>query len=179
MGAVVPPEPALLLVGMLYSLADAEQQALALLERRYGPVTWRSPVVPWTHSRYYADELGEPILRRWITLGDPVDPERLAEIKLETNALERDVAGDDDRRRANLDPGLLSLSNLVLASTKPCAHRVAIGRGICAEVTLLYRKGRFEPLPWTYPDYAAAAAWFAEPRTLLKQLLRGAGDSPR
>jgi hypothetical protein len=56
-------------------------------------------------------------------------------------------------RPANLDPGLLSAHNLVLASTKAHAHRVYLSDGIFAEVTLVYRHGMYQPLEWTYPDY--------------------------
>jgi len=43
----------------------------------------------------------------------------------------------------------------VLATTKDNAHRIYLGQGIYAEVTLIYRGRRFCPLPWTYPDYAS------------------------
>ena len=31
--------------------------------------------------------------------------------------------------------------------------RVPLRDGIYAEVTLVYERGEFRPLPWTYPDY--------------------------
>ena len=45
---------------------------------------------------------------------------------------------------------------LVLATTKNYAHRIYLGEGIYAEVTLVYRNHTFEALPWSYPDYASA-----------------------
>ena len=56
-------------------------------------------------------------------------------------------------RKVNLDPGILSLANLVLASTKDFSHRIYLKDGIFSEVTLVYEKKRFKALPWTYPDY--------------------------
>ena len=53
----------------------------------------------------------------------------------------------------NLDPGLLSLGKLILASTKDNAQRIPLRDGIYAEVTLIYREKSYRPLPWTYPDY--------------------------
>jgi hypothetical protein len=41
----------------------------------------------------------------------------------------------------------------VLASGKNFSHRVYIGSGIYADLTLIYQKGSFQKLPWTYPDY--------------------------
>jgi hypothetical protein len=85
-----------------------------------------------------------------------VDPGQLVEAKLLSNAVEREMAMDRDGRtcrRVNLDPGYVTLGKLVLATTKDHAHRIALRDGIFAEVTLAYRGGRWEPFPWTYPDY--------------------------
>jgi len=42
----------------------------------------------------------------------------------------------------------------VLATGKNFTHRIYIGGGIYADLTLIYQKGAFQTLPWTYPDYA-------------------------
>ncbi|MBN2314820.1 MAG: DUF4416 family protein, partial [Sedimentisphaerales bacterium] len=44
-------------------------------------------------------------------------------------------------------------SKLVLATTKNYSHRIYIGNKMYAEVTLIFEKGRWQPLPYTYPDY--------------------------
>lgn len=62
-------------------------------------------------------------------------------------------AGTGVPRPLNLDPGYLTLAKLVLASTKDHSHRLYLGEGIYAEVTLNYVSGRWQPLPWTYPNY--------------------------
>jgi len=46
-------------------------------------------------------------------------------------------------------------AKLVLASMKHFAHRIYLGRGVYAEVTLLWSRGRWRPLEWTFPDYAS------------------------
>ena len=43
-------------------------------------------------------------------------------------------------RPLNLDPGYITLAKLVLASTKDHAHRIYLGQGIFAEVTLLFQR---------------------------------------
>jgi len=43
----------------------------------------------------------------------------------------------------------------VLASTKNYAHRIYLGKGIYAEVTLIHRDGRYCPHLFTYRDYAS------------------------
>ena len=71
----------------------------------------------------------------------------------------------DGRRAVNIDPGLITRERLILATGKNAGHRVYLGRGVFADLTLLYRSGGFEPLPWTYPDYASP-----EVRAVMKDL---------
>jgi hypothetical protein len=53
----------------------------------------------------------------------------------------------------NIDPGLLSAERLVLATGKNYSHRIYLGQGIFGDLTLIYERGSFRPLAWTYPDY--------------------------
>jgi hypothetical protein len=79
--------------------------------------------------------------------------DRLPEIKQATHAMEQ-ARAVDGRRRVNIDPGYLLPERFVLATAKNFSHRIYIGQGIYADLTLIYRHGEFHPLPWTYPDYA-------------------------
>ena len=125
------------------------------LEDRFGATDYRSPELPFIWSDYYNREMGGEIRRVFLGFEALVDPSRLWRIKRYTNSLERRFA-DGGSRRVNLDPGLLDLNRLLLATTKHAGHRIPLRRGIYAEITLHYRRGRFEPLPWTYPDYRSA-----------------------
>jgi hypothetical protein len=42
---------------------------------------------------------------------------------------------------------------VVLATGKRFSHRIYMGQGIYADLTLIYHKKAFQKLPWTYPDY--------------------------
>jgi hypothetical protein len=77
----------------------------------------------------------------------------------------------------NLDPGYIAPSKLVLASTKDYSHRIHLSDGIYAEVTLLYSRGRWKELEWTYPDYRTVAYhdFFTRVRTRLAEQRREAG----
>ena len=102
---------------------------------------------------------------------------RLPDVKLRTNALERDLAGSGtyaEERPLNLDPGLLALGKFLLATTKDQAHRVYLRDGIFAEVTLRYHAGAWEPWPWTYADYRLPEvhAFLRQARDLYRQRLR-------
>ena len=81
-----------------------------------------------------------------------VSPQSLPDIKLRTNEIEA-VLARDGKRQVNIDPGFLSAERLVLATGKNFIHRVYLRDGIFADLTLIYQKGAYRPLAWTYPDY--------------------------
>ncbi len=127
----------------------------AELVGRYGPVDYETPPVPFGHTAYYDSELGAPLFRRLLGFARLAPLDALVAVKLATNADERDHARPDGTRRVNLDPGLITLERLVLASGKNFTHRVYLGRGIWADLTLIYnKKTGWVVLPWTFPDYA-------------------------
>jgi hypothetical protein len=145
-----------LVVGVLLSLPELKTALLRRLEEVFGAADWVSPELPFTHTRYYEAEMGGPLLRFFVSIREPVDPTGLAAAKLASNALEEEFRRPPPgpaSRPVNLDPGLLSLARFALASTKPAAHRLPLASGIYAEVELLYERGAFRPVEWTYPDY--------------------------
>lgn len=141
-----------LVVGMLISREELRDEVERRLCSAYGPMDLVKGPFPFDFTDYYDEEMDRPIMRWFYSFRDPVDPSRLADIKLFTNRLEEELAREG-KRKVNLDPGLLALSRFVLATTKDNAHRIPLREGIFAEVTLLYRRKDFEVLEWTYPDY--------------------------
>jgi len=103
-------------------------------------------------------------------------------MKILTNKLEKRICYEcglgEDQRRVNLDPGYITLSKLVLATSKDYSHRVYLGAGIYAETTLRFEGGRWAPWPWTYPDYADCRyhKFFEQVREGYKVKLSCAGD---
>lgn len=164
------PSRVLPISGLIFSEGFAMDDALKTIGDRVGEVFMRSPVRPF-HTDYYNREMGDNILRQWIAFKEPVAPDTLGELKRGTNEIEKMYLNETGGRRINIDPGLLSLHNLVLASTKDFAHRIYLGGGIFGEVTLIYREKRFHPLEWTYPDYRedSSLRFFSEVRRVLKQ----------
>jgi len=149
------PDPAKLFLSAIYRDQSAIAAGLEALTRRYGPVDHATRELPFTSTHYYEEEMGEPLYRRFFTLGPLIPHELLVEIKLATNALEAEQSREG-RRRLNLDPGIITVYNLILATAKPAGHRPYLGQGIYADVTLTFERGSFQALPWTYPDYAGA-----------------------
>jgi hypothetical protein len=148
-----PPRSAKLVIGVLLKDRVLFPGLAADLEAAFGPLDLVSPWFPFEYTRYYEREMGAPLWRRMAAFKPLVAQERLAEIKLATNAIEHSRSVDG-RRPVNIDPGYLLLERFVLASGKNYAHRIHVGRGIYADLTLVFQRGEFRALPWTYPDYA-------------------------
>ena len=153
MGQFHSPDPVKLVIPMLGPSTAALDEAETALAAAFGDIDLRSEDIAFSHTRYYEREMGPSLLRRIISFATLIDPGQLADIKRTTNDLEADLAVAG-QRRVNLDPGYLTAAKLVLATTKNNAHRVYVGKGIFAEVTLAYHEGAYCPWPWTYPDYA-------------------------
>lgn len=128
-------------------------EALADLAAMFGKPDFVGAVEPFAFTAYYASEMGSPLWRRFVSFEALVPPESLPEMKTATNRLEED-SRVDGRRRINIDPGYIALPHLILATGKGYTHRPYLRDGIYADLTLVFRAGSFQPLPWTYPDYA-------------------------
>lgn len=154
MGKVKEPLPVKLIASMFAGSGELLEEARVRLSQEFGPIDYESELLPLDHTTYYAAEFGEDLKRRFVAFAELVYPGKLTEIKLLTNALEMEWAVEE-KRQINIDPGYVSHSKLVLATTKDHAHRIYLAQGIYAEVTLHFRGGTFQPWPWTYPDYAS------------------------
>jgi hypothetical protein len=150
----------MLFVGLLSARRSFLRKAAADLADCFGPVAAVSPVYPFTQSDHYDEEFGGRPYRQFLFFSRRIHPGRLAGIKVKTNAMEarwsRKAPGGR-RRGVNLDPGYLTLYQVVLATTKNFAHRIYLKSGIYAEVTLVYRRNRFQALEHTYPDFRSDA----------------------
>jgi hypothetical protein len=175
MGAIRPPLPVKLVMPMIGADAALVAAVEGALTAEWGAIDYRSASVPFTYTDYYAREFGPHLWRRFVSFERLIDPGELAGIKRLSNEIEQRWA-EAGRRRINLDPGYLTQARLVLATTKDQAHRIYIGQGIYAEVTLIYRGGAFTPLPWTYPDYRSPAylAILGEIRAILSLQFKAA-----
>ena len=172
MGEIRQPQRTLPVVGLICAPAF-KVDISAELEKIFGRVVIKSSSLPFNHTEYYSGEMGNDLSRQWIAFGDLVLPDVLVDLKHRTDEIEKKHLNQEGGRLVNIDPGILSLSNLILASTKNYSHRVYIGKGIYAEVTLIYRHKKYMPLEWTYPDYRedTALIFFTRAREVLKQEL--------
>jgi hypothetical protein len=165
------PEKAIFFVGVLFSREDYLLFVREKVAERLGGILFESAPVPWDFSRYYEEELGHPLKKTFIFLEDLIDPGSLAGIKVATNEIEKELS-TGGKRNINLDPGYLTPSKIVLASTKNYSHRIYIGQGIFAEITLVYLNGGYRPHLFTYRDYASGtyAEIFGRAREVLQKM---------
>jgi len=178
-----------LFCGLISNDPDLMARAVRMLAEYAGPTDAVSALWPFDSTDYYELEMGEGLRRQFVSFEKLIDPGELAQQKLLSNELERRICYEcglpAEQRRVNLDPGYLSLSKLVLATTKDYSHRLYLGDGIYAESTLHFENGRWTAWPWTYPDYASDRYhdYFGQVRELYKAKLnaraRGPEDEPQ
>ena len=148
-----PPRPAKLVIGLFTrDKVIIEQLSNKLLEA-FGDYDLVSSWLPFNYTTYYGREMGAPLFRRMFAFKPLIEQSELAAIKTVTNRIENQYTSNS-KRMVNIDPGYLSQERFVLASGKNFTHRIYIVQGIYADLTLIYQRGAFEKLPWTYPDYA-------------------------
>jgi len=156
MGTPREPKPAKYFVALLSSDSELLAAVETDLAAIFGSIDARSEIFPWSFSRFYEEEMGPGLLRRFVSFEPLASPERLADFKLATQRIEDRYRGEMPQhwgRRMNLDPGYLESGKVVLASTKNASHRIYLRSGIFAEATLLYYDGAFHGSSYTYQDY--------------------------
>ena len=151
-----PSTPVALVCAILADSDHAFADAKIGLIECFGPLRAASETYDFDFTSYYEAEMGAGLHKQLVCFKQRIDPAELATVKAQTMALERAMS-QEGCRCANIDPGLLSIESLVLATTKYAGHRVCIAPQLYAEVTLLYQRGCYRPLEWTYPDYRSDA----------------------
>lgn len=146
-------EKTALIIGILSTFEEKRTELFKLLEENFGPILAVSETKDFPYTDYYDKEMSGHPVRYILMFKNLIDPQQLADIKLRTNELEKTFANEAGRR-INIDPGLLSLHSLILATCKNRSHRIPLSKGVYGEVTLIYQDKDFQKLPWTYADYA-------------------------
>jgi hypothetical protein len=171
--------PVKLIAAVLVSrLFDFEGQLLPGLEERFGRIDYRGEPHPFDGTDYYEDEMG-PGLNRVIISFQPLrSPTEIVQAKLDTAAIEEDLAVEGGRR-VNIDPGYMDYYKIVLASFKEGPQKIYLGEGVYADPVLLYYDGEYAPLQWTFPDFKAGVYRedFRAIRALYKKARREANET--
>jgi len=147
------PNLAKLVIGFFANEKTLIHEVAAELKTHFGELDLVSSWLPFDYTTYYTREMGTPLFRRMMAFQGLIRQSELPAVKLATNKIEKTFSRAG-KRRVNIDPGYLLAERFVLATGKNFSHRIYIGKKIYADLTLIYQKGAFQVLPWTYPDYA-------------------------
>ncbi|HDZ23440.1 MAG: DUF4416 domain-containing protein [Thermoplasmata archaeon] len=147
------PDPVKFIVSLFSAEKELVDRVIEELSGIFGPTDWISKECYFDRTRYYEKEMGWPLHRRFVSFEQLIVPENMVSAKLQTNSIEQRYLREG-QRRINIDPGYVSPERLVLATGKNYIHRIYLSKGIYADLTLVFSKGHFEPLKWTYRDYA-------------------------
>jgi hypothetical protein len=147
------PQPVKLIASILASDLQAADHAINLMQEKFGTADYVSDPLTFEFTDYYEPEMGAGLQRRMISFTQLIMPDALPDIKLTTNEIEKIFANGNGQRTLNIDPGYIALCHLILATGKAFTHRPYLRDGIYADMTLVYRRGSFQTLEWTFPDY--------------------------
>ncbi len=176
MAEVMPFSPVKLICGIITSRDEVFIRAEERLVEHYGDVDLKSPLFEFNLTDYYEKQMGKDLKRRFLSFARLISPERLSEVKIQTNILEEKIRKGmkAEKRVVNLDPGYLTPSALIMATAKNFAHRIPLQKGIYAHLELLTTKKEVRILEWTYPDYKRKdyQNFFVEVRSIYLSQLR-------
>jgi hypothetical protein len=154
MSKPTPAQSVKLVFSVFSSGAAKIDETVSMLALLHGEPDFISPLVSFDYTQYYCAEMGENLVRRFLTMEELIRPEALPDIKHAANNIE-DKFTADGKRLVNIDPGYICQAHLILATGKGYSHRPYLRDGVYADLTLIYQDKKFGSLPWTYPDYAA------------------------
>lgn len=146
------PNPAKLFVAVFMNDISHFNGVAESLSKRFGAIDILSEWEDFDNTTYYEKEMGSDLKRRVIIFKDLIEQDDIADIKLFAISVENDFMGNTGRN-VNIDPGYLLMERFVLATCKNFAHKIYVGKGVYADLTLVYKDGKYNTLPWTFPNY--------------------------
>ena len=185
--------PALRFAAIFSSEVPLMDRACQLAVESWGEIVLCSSDLPFDSTSYYFRTMGQPLFKRLVAFRELIDPIELVESKHQSNAWEQQLQVEKQtelasssisepavERVVNIDAGYLNEAKVVLATMKDRDHRLSMGRGVFAEVTLFFQlPGRWEKSRWTYPDFQLPAyhQFFMECRRYLRDQFSAANSN--
>lgn len=154
MSELTNPVPVNLIIAVMYTDESLLDEIRNLITISYGRIDKTSEIFSFSDiSPYYDPEMGNGIKKVIFSFEKTIERDFLIDVKLKCVEIEKKYS-ENSSRKVNLDPGLISLENFILATGKNYSHRIYLGKGVFAEVTLMFgKKNEIKELPWTYRDY--------------------------
>ncbi len=146
------PLPCKLFSGIFSTDLNLLNEVKEELKKSLGKIDFESEIFDFNFTSYYEKEMGKNIKRIFYSFKDLIDPSEIVEIKYKTWEIEKKFTLEG-KRRINIDPGYMDYFKVVLASFKEGGYKIYLGRGVYADITLWYEKGKFRPLLTSFPDF--------------------------
>lgn len=147
-----PPCPVKFFIAILYREQQFLKKALLALQERWGAIDFEGADHCFDVTHYYQSEMGAPLYRRIVTIGQLLEPTLLVEMKLHCNEFEQSLA-HENQRTVNLDAGYLDHNKYLLASAKEAGQKVYLDKGIYADLAGRFKGGKYQPFEWSFPDF--------------------------
>ncbi len=147
-----PPLPVKFFTGIFFVDKKILLKAKESLIKEVGEIDLESEIFDFKFTNYYKEEMGENIKRIFYSFKKLITPDEIVEIKLKTWEIEKNLM-KEGKRRVNIDPGYMDYFKVVLSSFKPGGYKIYLGKGVYADITLWYEKGRFKTLLTSFPDF--------------------------
>ncbi|MCP3924781.1 MAG: DUF4416 family protein [Desulfobacterales bacterium] len=152
MSKALPPNPAKLFIAVFLNDKTLFEDVALSLSKEFGEIDIMSDWAAFDNTSYYEKEMGKNLQRRIIIFQDLIKQSSIADIKHFSIRIEKKLSNDGNRN-VNIDPGYILMERFVLATCKNFAHKIYVGKGVYADLTLIYKDGKYNTLPWTFPNY--------------------------
>lgn len=161
MGQIHYPKPVKLIFSIISSSEYLFLDSKKRLTNIFGKIDMESEYQNFNFTDYYKEEMGDFLKQQLISFEKLILPTNLSKIKHLSNQMEIEITANDkgidlkkiEKRTINFDPGYLTLSKFILASTKNGSARIYLNDGIYSEITLSFVRKTYRPLDWTYYNY--------------------------
>ncbi|MGI9533404.1 MAG: DUF4416 family protein [Thermodesulfobacteriota bacterium] len=152
MSNLIEPRPVKIIFSVIFNDKTDTNLIINMITEHFGSTDYESKLIKFDKTNYYTDEMGTNLCRKIISKKELLNRDKIVDIKIKANEIEQETS-IDDKRIINIDPGYLASEHFVLSTGKGYAHRPYLGKGVYADLTLIYRDKKFSELEWTYPDY--------------------------
>lgn len=152
MSHLIEPKPVKIIFSVIINDKGNTDFIKKEIENSFGPIDYESERIGFDKTSYYSEEMGAYLYRKIYSIKELIKREELVGIKIKSNDIELRTS-INGKRIYNIDPGYLATEHFVLSTGKGYAHRPYLGKGVYADLTLIYKDKKFNNLEWTYPDY--------------------------
>ncbi len=166
----------LLLFALMWKDNENLEKVENHLKKFYGQFLLETASFELPYSKYYFEEMGSPLFKKFVATNYLTDHINLANIKKHCMFIE-DRYRKNKNRTVNIDPILVDEEKVLVATKKYRGNRIQIDKDIFVEIELWYHSKEFKSFLWTYLDYKENSDFFLKARKLLKKLKKEGNPS--